>query len=110
MTKKAASENLASELFEELGELSEPEWRRGSPRRDTHEALDLEYPTEEGMKVVLAYAINVAIDSMGITCREEFDQRDRVRVRRAFGETWSDARVMHCTPTIGGYKIGLKML
>ena len=110
MTEKAASPNLASELFEELCDGPAQEWRRDGARRDTHEAIDLEYPTEEGMNVSLAYALNVAIDSMGITCRREFNKRDRVRVRRAVGETWTDAVVMHCTPTVGGYKIGLKMV
>ena len=110
MTKKVTSENIASELYEELCESPEQEWRRDSSRRETYEALDLEYPTEEGMKVILAYALNVSLDSLGISCREEFKPRDRVRIRRAFGENWSDAQVMHCTATIGGYKIGLKII
>ncbi len=110
MTDKTAAENLASELYDELCDTPVQEWRRDFTRRDTHEAIDLEYPTEDGMDVVLAYALNVSVDSMGITCRQEFSKRDRVRVRRAFGETWTEAVVMHCTSTVGGYKIGLKII
>lgn len=111
MTEHAASENLANELYDELCELSDQEWRRDCPRRETHEALDLEYPGEDGIvRVTTAYAINVSYNALGITCRQEFRQRDRIRIRRAFGEKWTNAQVVHCTPTVGGFKIGVRII
>ena len=98
--------NLTDELWEQAGPEStdnSPEYRRDCPRRRIEISLDLDV----GGKMLLARSRNVGEDSMGVFSRN-FVQAARVRVRVAIPQSmWYEACVVHCTETIGGYKVGL---
>ena len=100
---------LAGELWQEAGpgseEPSPPEWRRDSPRRLVHQAVDIRH---RGGRAY-GHARNVGPDSMCVVAKQRLQCGSAVQVRRAYtdGAEWSRMTVVHCTDTIGGYKVGL---
>lgn len=98
--------NLTDELWGQAGPEStdgSAEYRRDCPRRCIGASLDLEV----GGEMLLAKCRNVGEDSMSIFSRQ-FVGTHRVRVRIAMPQgMWHEACVVHCTETIGGYKVGL---
>ncbi|MHC4442610.1 MAG: hypothetical protein ACYTBZ_21315 [Planctomycetota bacterium] len=82
--------------------------RSGARRVSLQEPLDLEIGGERYPSI--AVARDVGTDAIGITSNMPIEEHSRIRVRRALtlGQ-WSEASVIHCTETIGGYQIGLKI-
>ncbi len=108
MNKPVKINRLAAQL---LSEATPPghhnEWRRKDKRRRTGVALELQ--TESGEHLLL-YTLNVTPVSMCLTSKTKLNVNKSVQVRRAHtDEPWSSAVVVHCTSTIGGYRIGLQM-
>lgn len=102
-------DNLAQELYDEAGinaEPKAPEYRRSKARRSSGALLEV----DGNGKTLVATIVNVGPDSLCVRVREDI-HATRVRVRRACedGALWHGAEVIHCTETLGGYKLGLKV-
>lgn len=55
------------------------------------------------------YTRDVSRDGVGLTCRERLDDESRVQLRRDSNDPWVPARVVHCTQTVGAFKIGIDL-
>ena len=104
------SGNLAKQLYDEAGLRAEPrapEYRRSKARRISRTPLEI----DANGKTLVATIVNVGSDSLCVRVREDIRAGSRVRVRRACedGSPWHGAEVIHCTETLGGYKLGLKV-
>lgn len=110
-TTKHGIEKLASDLYAQAGPGSEEpapgEWRRGAGRRVIRVPVEIECPGKRAMR---AHTLNVSPDSMCVLSRDRLGAHERVRVRLAHepGAAWHAAAVVHCTETVGGFKVGLK--
>ena len=103
-------DNLTQELYDAAGAKAEPradEWRRSSARRTSPIPLEVDL---DG-KILVAIIVNVGPDSLCVKVREDIRVGSRVRVRKACeeGVLWHGAEVLHCTETIAGFKLGLKV-
>ena len=101
-------DNLARQLYA-TADADPPaaEYRRSSKRRTSAVPLEV----EANGKTLVATIVNVGSDSLCVRVREDIRAGSRVRVRRACedGSPWHGAEVIHCTETLGGYKLGLKV-
>jgi len=109
MQTRAATRNLANELYKEAGPGSEEpgpnEWRRGSRRRGIQVPVDIRIGSDE----ICGHVRNAGPDSLCVVVRQRLRAGLAVMVRRAYadGAEWSAMRVVHCTDTVGGSKVGL---
>ena len=98
-------DNVAAEIYAEIGDSSCSEWRRRHPRRDVRVPLDVEI----GRRVFRGYTQNVGPNSMSLICRVPAEMHSQIRIRRALEDSpWSVGCVRHCTGTFGGHKIGVE--
>ena len=103
-------DNLAGQLYDEADAETgarADEWRRSSPRRTSDAPLEV----RANGRILTAVAVNVGPDSLCVRVREGVREGDAIRVRRAYedGAPWYGAEVVHCTETLGGYKLGLRV-
>lgn len=108
-TIKSGIVKLASDLYAQAGPGSEEpapnEWRRSVARRLVRAPVEIECP---GKPTVRAHTLNASPDSMCVLSRTKLDVHDRVRVRLMYERGgWHSATVVHCTGTVGGFKVGL---
>jgi len=88
-------------LWEESEENTTQEFRRDTKRRECFAQIDLWVDGH----IIIGNIRDVAINSLGITCRQHMD--GSVFVRLSYTEDWLEMNVVHCTQTISGFKIGL---
>ncbi len=101
--------DLTQEMYE-AGPRAEPrakEHRREVARRSGSTPLEIE---ADGRNLVAIF-VNVGPDSLCVRVRKEVRAGSRVRVRKACedGAPWHGAEVIHCTETMIGFKLGLKV-
>jgi len=86
------------------------EYRRGEARLDARAPVDVVVlrTTASAAQPVRGRTLNVASDSLAVVCRQPVSAGSRVRVTLPSGR-FCDADVVHCTQTVGGYKIGMKL-
>ena len=103
--------NLARELYEESDDPEDAhvKTRRKEVRRVTpDEPIDLEIDGK--VYRFTAEARDAGTQSIGIVSKMPIKDGSYIRVRRASTEgEWNEAQVIHCTDTVGGYKIGLQI-
>lgn len=100
-------DNFVKRLYDDAGPKAAPrapEYRRSPARRTSDVPLEV----EANGKVLTATIFNVGPDSLCVKVREDI-HAETVRVRQACEDDapWYDAKVVHCTETLGGYKLGL---
>ncbi len=102
------AKSLAADLYAQACDRGESEWRRGAQRRDIREDISIEVPGHK--HPVSGFTYQVSPDSMTVCCRQALELETVVIVRRAYVEDGlcDEGTVMHCTQTIGGYKVGIK--
>jgi hypothetical protein len=99
--------NLTQKLFDRATQRPGSEWRRRSQRRDLQEAVVIR---NEGVDV-FANTINVSTSAMTVKSQRPLNAGLQVNVRHAsVVQEWYGMEVMHCTKTIGGFKIGLRLV
>ena len=100
-------DNLARQLYA-TADADPPaaEYRRSSKRRTSAVPLEV----EANGKTLVATIVNVGPDSLCVKVREDI-HATTIRVRQACKDDapWCSAEVIHCTETLGGYKLGLKV-
>jgi hypothetical protein len=97
---------IAADLYEALRDSHENEWRREPVRREAMELVEL----KDGDEVIPARTRDVGPDSFGLISKHAVEPFITVGIRFAFtNDEWTKAEVMHCTPILGSYKIGLKL-
>jgi hypothetical protein len=101
---------LARILCEEADNLElQPgsEWRRGATRRLIADSVDIEIAGRA--RPLAARTIDVTPASLGVCCKERIAVDSILQVRRAAGALHEhcSGKVVHCTPTLAGYRIGI---
>jgi len=95
-------------LWSSLGDPQEgEEYRRDDVRRPVPAGLSATLAI--GRKTLLAALVNVSQTGLELKSRVRIPERSPVQVCLRDGGQWLRARVVHCTGTIGGYKVGLKI-
>ncbi len=86
------------------------EWRRGERRLDVCVGVDIKVlcTTATSRAPERGRTLNVGADSLAVVCREPISTGSRVKVTLPSGK-FCEADVIHCTQTIGGHKIGMKL-
>jgi len=89
---------------------SSPEYRREETRIDVCAHVDIEVMRTTGvvLQSMRGRILNVASHSLTVVCRQRIVAGSRIRVILASGR-FCESDVVHCTQTIGGHKIGLKL-
>lgn len=87
-----------------------PEWRRAEARLDVCVYVDVEVLRTTALSAppVRGRTLNVGGDSLAIVCKQPITAGSRVRVTLA-SDRCCEAEVVHCTQTVGGHKIGMKL-
>jgi len=96
--------DLLSLLCEkETPPVAPPEWRRSELRLEVRAPLEL---TVNSL-VISSYTLNVALNSMCVFSRTNIIAGSIVSVSSPhYDKEWC-GRVVHCTQTVGGWKIGI---
>jgi hypothetical protein len=94
------------ELYEALPENREAEHRRGDDRKAIDRLVSLEVEVN-GKKIMIARLANVSSNSIGIVTDRPVPERTEAVVV-IDGERYEGATI-HCTQTIGGYKVGIRV-
>ena len=102
-------DNLAKRLYDAAGPEAAPraaEYRRSLARRTS----DVPMEVKANGKVLNATIFNVGPDSICVKVREDIHSKT-ILVRQACENNapWYSAEVLHCTETLGAYKLGLKV-
>lgn len=94
-----------------LGGSDDPLIKRAHRRFPTPEDFFLK-PAESGdFAETFAKGYNISASSLGVICRHFVPGDVAVLVHSSIAEDdelWACARVVHCTRTLGGYKLGLE--
>lgn len=111
MLLRIKAQEFVAELVEQ-GSLQDapPEWRRGEARLDICVQVEVKVlrTTALSPQPVGGRTLNVASDSLAIVCRTPIAAGSRVRVALPSGR-FCEADVVHCTQTVGGFKIGMRL-
>lgn len=100
--------NLAGWLYQEATG-SKESGRRRNPRRKITEAVIVRCPADD-MELV-GRMHDVAPDALGVSLPAAIPAHSHVLVRTTTRQgAWCPAYVIHSTSTLGGFKIGLRML
>ncbi|MHC4443576.1 MAG: hypothetical protein ACYTF1_06505 [Planctomycetota bacterium] len=104
--------NIAKELYNESSDRNDVQEkdRQSQVRRAMPQVpLDLEIDGQNGR--FNAVVCDVGITSIGIMSEMPIKEGSRVRLRcqASSDKHWSKARVVLCTDTVAGYKIGLEL-
>jgi len=103
-----ADQNDLIRLWESLGDPQEGgEYRRNDARRPVPAGLSATVAV--GRKQVVATLVNVSQTGLELKSRVRIPERSSVQVCLRDGGQWLRAQIAHCTGTIGGYKIGLRL-
>ncbi len=89
----------------------DPPRRRHQPRALTDDHF-LIRPLQEDFPETSAKGLNISAGGLGLFCRRAIPCDYFVAVRLDEDEvdpTWVPASVIHCTQTLGGYKVGLRL-
>ncbi len=101
---KAPQRNPGEILFERSDQPVESEWRRAEARKCSMEPIDLEFNGQ----TMMATAYDASPHSLGVRTKQKVPAGSLVRVRISCEEgDWCTAKVVHCTDTFGGYRIGM---
>ncbi len=106
MNEQSVERNGLFELWLSVeGPSGLPEKKRSEPRRH----VPPEVPailSLNGREITVA-VLNVSRRGLGVASRVELAPNTEVLVRLFEGDDWLHARVVHCTRSIGNYKVGL---
>ena len=100
------------ELISTLGEPEvEPKFRRTHRRYPCNGEIKVRFATDEGMKQRTWSLIQVSSEGITAIAPEEVPDRFRIDIEwhREDEIIMLSGRIVHCTQTIGGYKIGVKL-
>jgi hypothetical protein len=101
------------ELLARYPEAPAPEHRRTSPRRDSGgDRVELTFERDGQAAVRGGRLLNASSEGVMIGQREELAPGTAVRLHVMLGEVAArlDGRVIHCTQTVGGFKVGIQLL
>lgn len=110
-------ESKATDFVAELAEQgvpqeAPPEWRRAEARAGVCVSVDVDVLRTTAATTPAAMrgrTLNMSSDSLAVVCRTPIVAGSRVRVTLLSGRS-CEADVVHCTATVGGYKIGMKLV
>jgi len=117
-TKTASCVNaLTPELLRQRAEQMEPqapEIKREKPRQEVFpDVVELQLLRHRGMPIkVQAHSRDISETGIGIRCRQQINADELVELRFHLDDVLyaTRARVVHCTQTLGGYKVGLQFM
>lgn len=105
--------DLLLQLTEEIAAQG-PSIRRETPREQLYcEHVDIQlFYGDAKPFVATASTRDISVSGMGITCRQELEADEVVELSFYVYDTHytARARVVHCSATVGAYKIGLQFL
>lgn len=105
--------DFVAELAEQgVPQEAPPEWRRAEPRVGVCVSVDVDVLRTTAATTPSAMrgrTLNVSSDSLAVVCRTPIVAGSRVRVTLLSGRS-CEADVVHCTATVGGHKIGMKLV
>ncbi len=100
--------NLAGWLYQQSNDAHEEVSRRRAPRKRITEAVVIRWDAEAD---IMGRTLDVAPDALGVRLTTAIPPHTQVLVRTSSrAGAWCPAYVVHSTTTLGGYKVGLRML